>query len=128
MILTVATDNFGRIYAGSGRGVDQLNLETGEVRHFTTNDGLPGGRIYLSKTDKKGAIWFGSFAGIARFVPEADKPRQTPNIFITGLRVAGKTQKISELGETVLPNSKFAADKNNLTIEYLGLGANRGEI
>ena len=127
LILTVATDNFGRIYAGSGRGVDQLNLETGEVRHFTTNDGLPGGRIYLSKTDRTGAIWFGSLAGIARFVPEADRPRQTPNIFITGLRVAGIPQKISELGETVLPNSEFAADKNNLTIEYLGLGASLGE-
>lgn len=126
-ILTVAEDKFGRIYAGSGRGVDQLNLETGEVRHFTTEDGLPSGGIYLSKTDETGAIWFGSITGISRFVPEADKPRQTPNIFITGLRVAGELQKISELGETDLPNSEFTADKNNLTIEYLGLGASLGE-
>lgn len=127
LILTVAADNFGRIYAGSGRGVDQIDLETGEVRHFTTNDGLPGGSIYLSKTDKTGAIWFGSLTGIARFIPEDDKPRQTPNIFITGLRVAGETQKLSEVGETSLPDLEFTADKNNLTIDYLGLGASLGE-
>lgn len=126
-ILTIAEDKFGRIYAGSGRGVDRLNLETGEVRHFTAEDGLPSGDIYLSHSDKTGAVWFGSITGISRFVPEADNPRQTPNIFITGLRVAGVSQKISELGETILPDLEFAADKNNLTVEYLGLGASLGE-
>ena len=126
-ILTVTEDKFGRIYAGSGRGVDQINLKTREVKHFTTKDGLPGGDISLSKTDKTGAIWFGSLSGIARFVPEADKLRQTPNIYISGLRVAGVSQKISELGEISLPDAEFTADKNNLTIDFIGLGASLGE-
>ena len=126
-ILTVTEDKFGRIYAGSGRGVDQINLKAGKIIHFTTNDGLPSGEINLSKTDKTGSVWFASATGVASFIPEVDKPRQTPNIYISGLRVAGVSQKISELGETDLPNSEFTADKNNLTIEYLGLGASLGE-
>jgi ligand-binding sensor domain-containing protein/two-component sensor histidine kinase len=126
-ILTVTQDKFGQIYAGSGRGVDQINLETGKILHFTTNDGLPSGEINLSKTDKTDAVWFASATGIARFVPEADKPRQTPNIYISGLRVAGVSQKISELGEYALTGLELTADKNNLTIDYLGLGASLGE-
>ena len=126
-ILTVTEDKFGRFYAGSGRGVDQINLETNEVKHFTANDGLPRGDIYLSKTDKTGAVWFGSLNGISRFIPEADKPRQTPNIYISGLRVAGVSQKISELGEISLPDAEFTAAKNNLTIDFIGLGASLGE-
>jgi signal transduction histidine kinase/ligand-binding sensor domain-containing protein len=127
LISTITEDKFGRIYAGSGRGIDQVNLETKEVKHFNSNDGLPGGDVNLSKTDKTGAIWFGSPMGIAKFVPEADKPRQPPNIFISGLRVAGDSQKISELGESILPDAEFTADKNNLAINYLGLGASLGE-
>ncbi len=127
LVNTITEDKFGRIYTGSGRGIDQINFETKQVKHFTVNDGLPSGEINLSKTDKTGAIWFGSPTGIAKFIPEADKPRQPPNIFISGLRVAGNSQKISELGETVLPDAEFTADKNNLTIDYLGLGASLGE-
>jgi ligand-binding sensor domain-containing protein/two-component sensor histidine kinase len=127
MIFTIAEDKFGRIYAGSGRGVNQITLDSGRIQYFSTKDGLPSGNIFLSKTDKRGAIWFASATGIARFVPTADKKRQNPNIFITGLRVAGVSQEISEQGETNLPEMKFVADKNNLSIDFVGLGASLGE-
>ncbi len=107
--------------------MNRINPDNGQIYYFSTKDGLPSGNIYLSKTDKTGAIWFASATGIARFVPTADKERQKPNIFITGLRVAGETQKISETGEISLPELELTADKNNLTIDFVGLGASLGE-
>jgi ligand-binding sensor domain-containing protein len=39
-IQCITEDRFGRIYAGTGLGVDRLNPATGEVLHYTTADGV----------------------------------------------------------------------------------------
>ncbi|HMS43333.1 MAG TPA: triple tyrosine motif-containing protein, partial [Pyrinomonadaceae bacterium] len=43
------------------------------------------------------------------------------------MRVAGEPQTVSELGETVVPKAEFSATQNNLTIDFIGLGATLGE-
>jgi ligand-binding sensor domain-containing protein len=40
-ITCITEDKFGRIYLGTGRGVDRLDTQTGRIKLFTSADGLP---------------------------------------------------------------------------------------
>lgn len=121
-------DKFGRIYVGHGRGVDRIEPGTGQIKHYTTTDGLPQGAIPFAARDSEGSLWFGGYGGgLARLIPEAEKPRQVPNILLTGLRVAGVAQAVSELGETSLPKLSLDSNQTQVSIDFLGLGASLGE-
>lgn len=123
----LSEDNFGRIYAGHGRGVDRLTPETGQIKHYTTADGLPQGFIDQIATDKNGNVWFGGQQGLARLSPEKEKPRPFPNILLTGLQINGKKQTLSEFGETSLPEISLSSNQTQVRIDFLGLGASLGE-
>jgi signal transduction histidine kinase/ligand-binding sensor domain-containing protein len=120
-------DNFGRIYVGHGRGVDRLAPDTGQIKHYTTVDGLPPGAIQCATRDARGALWFGGSGGLARLIPEPEKPRQAPTILLMGLRVAGERRPVSELGEESLPALTLEPSQTQVSVDFLGLGASLGE-
>jgi ligand-binding sensor domain-containing protein/signal transduction histidine kinase len=121
-------DKFGGIYVGHGRGVDRIEPSSGQIKHFTTADGLPQGAIQFAARDAEGTLWFASYGGgLARLVPELDKPRQAPNILLTGLRVAGEKRPVSEFGEAVLPELELDSTQRQVGADFLGLGASLGE-
>jgi histidine kinase/DNA gyrase B/HSP90-like ATPase/histidine kinase/YXYXY domain-containing protein len=124
---SVTSDEFGRIYIGTGRGLDRLTPETGQIENFTTADGLPGSNPLMSYRDRKNNLWFITQNGLARFVPEPPRERKAPNVFITGVRVSGISQAISILGETSIPAMELDSDQRQITIDFLGLGVNLGE-
>ena len=126
-ILSITEDEFGRIYIGTSRGLDRLNPDTGQIENFTTADGLPNSNVDIAYRDRKNNLWFGTTNGLTRFVPEPERQRQSPNIFITGLRVSGVSQAISVLGETVIPLLELDSDQRHVTVDFLGLGASLGE-
>lgn len=125
-IQSLTEDNFGHIYAGHPRGVDRIDVNTGQIKHYTAADGLPTGMIQYARRDAQGALWFGG-RGLARFIPEPDKPRQAPTILLTGLRVAGEKQPVSELGEESLPALRLGSLQTQVGVDFLGLGASLGE-
>jgi ligand-binding sensor domain-containing protein/signal transduction histidine kinase len=125
--LNVIEDNFGRIYVGHACGVDRLDPNTGYIKHYTTADGLPPGVILCATRDAQGALWFGGPGGLARLIPEPDKPRQAPTILLTGLRVAGERRPVSELGEDNLPTLTLEPSQTQVSVDFLGLGASLGE-
>lgn len=125
-VLSLTEDNFGRLYAGHPRGVDRIDVNTGQIKHFTAADGLPAGMIERAARDAQGALWFGG-RGLARLIPEADRPRKAPTILLTGLRVAGVRQSVSELGEESLPQLTLGASQTQIGVDFLGLGASLGE-
>lgn len=124
---SVTEDSFGRIYIGTWRGIDRLNLETGRIENFTTADGLPSSYIESSYRDRQNNLWFATDKGLTRFVPEPPRTRQPPNILITGLRVEGEPQNVSVLGETSVPTLNLRSDQRQITIDFIGLGASLGE-
>jgi signal transduction histidine kinase len=126
-VMCATEDEFGRIYVGTGRGLDRLTPDTGQIENFTTADGLPNSYVEIAYRDRKNNLWFGTSNGLARLIPEPPQPRQPPNIFITGLRVSGVPQSISVLGETAIPLLELAADQQQVTVDFLGLGTNLGE-
>ncbi|MEP6636025.1 MAG: ATP-binding protein, partial [Acidobacteriota bacterium] len=124
---SITEDEWGRIYVGMGHGVDRLDTETGAVKHFTVADGLPKGIIETAFHDRQGALWFGSRFGLARLVPERQESQTLPSVYITGLRIEGVTRRISELGETSLPQFDLASNQNQVSVDFVGLGTSVGE-
>lgn len=126
-VCCITEDNFGRIYAGTGRGLDRLNPSTGQIENFTSFDGLLGSFVENCYRDTKGFLWFGTSNGLARFQPEPEKQRRPPTIFITGVRVGGEPQNVSILGEREIPEIELDAEQRQVSVDFLGLGANLGE-
>lgn len=120
-------DEFGRIYIGSGRGLDRLTPDTGVIENFTTADGLPSSDIEVAYRDRRNDLWFGTSNGLARFTPEPIGVRQQPKAFITGLRVNGESRNVSLLGETDIPTLELDSDHRQITVDYIGLGSSLGE-
>jgi signal transduction histidine kinase/streptogramin lyase len=124
----VTEDNFGRIYVGTGRGVNRLDRETGRVKAFTTADGLVENSVNLCERDKNGALWFGFLHGVSLFVPEPDIQTAPPPIFISDVIVNGTVfRKLSELGNAVVENLNLAADQRQIQINFFALGFSTGE-
>ncbi len=126
-VYCITEDNFGRIYAGTGRGLDRLNPQTGQIENFTTFDGLLGSSVEICFRDRKGFLWFGTQNGLARFQPEPEKQRRPPTILITGARVSGEPQSVSILGEKEISEIELNAEQRQVSVDFLGLGANLGE-
>ena len=124
----ITEDLNGRIYAGSGRGLDELDPTTGRVKHFTTADGLASGAFLSAFRDRHGALWFGMHGGLSRFVPEVEERTSPPPIVITGLGIAGSMQTVSALGEKLISLSDLRAGQNQLQIDFVGLSFAPGDV
>jgi ligand-binding sensor domain-containing protein/signal transduction histidine kinase len=123
-------DAHGRIYAGTSRGIEQIDPATGRVEHFGTGEGLASEFVNSAFRDQKGALWFGTMSGLSRLdgsePPSARERRPTPTL-ISGLRVRGVMQPVSELGETVSAPLTLSPDQNHLEIEFFAITFNAGE-
>jgi len=125
----IVEDLNGRIYVGTGRGLDRLDPETGRVKYFTTADGLAEGDILAAARDRDGILWFGTHKGLSRFAPAADAPvAKPPPISITGVLIAGEKQPISVRGEADISLADLAPDRNELQIHFVGLSFASGEV
>jgi signal transduction histidine kinase/ligand-binding sensor domain-containing protein len=123
----VVADAWGRIYAGTARGVDRLDLATGRVKQYTSADGLPRSQPQSAFRDRHGRLWFGSAFGLVRLDPEPAREHAPPRTLVIGLRVAGVARPLPALGQTVLPALQLGPDENSVALELLGLGASLGE-
>ena len=127
-VTTVTEDKFGRIYLGTGRGIDRLEPETSRIKHFTIADGLADNSVNTSFADSNGALWFGTLHGLSRLVPEPDKRRDLGAVFVSGLRVNGVRQTISGFGQPDVAISDLAPDQNQLEIDFFSISNASGDF
>lgn len=123
----ITEDSEGRLYIGTALGVDRLDPATGQVRHYTHADGLAADGILAAFRDGHGALWFGTFQGISKLIPQPDRAQSPPSVFISGLRVAGVTYGLSDLGEGSVSGLEFSANQNQIKIDFFGLSLSPGE-
>jgi ligand-binding sensor domain-containing protein/signal transduction histidine kinase len=128
IIRSIAEDGLHRLYLGTSRSVDRFDLATGRIKRYTTADGLAANESQVSYLDRHGALWFGTWNGISRLVPEAEKPSSPPPVMIDGLQIAGVRRPVSDLGETRIENLQLRSDQNQVQIDFLGLGFAAGEV
>jgi ligand-binding sensor domain-containing protein/two-component sensor histidine kinase len=128
-VLDVIEDPWGRLFLATGRGVDRLDVQSGRVRQYTTAEGLPGNGMYMAFHGQDEALWFVYFQGaLARIAPEPDPPQAPPPVFISGLRIAGNAQRLSDLGETAFRVGELSATQNQVQIDFFGLSFAPGEM
>ncbi len=123
----LAEDNFHRLYIGTGNGINRLDMETGRIKIFTQNDGLPSNLIQKCYADVNGNLWFSSLNSLIRFTPENEKISAPPPMFIDAISVNGKPQAISELGEKELTNLELESDERQIQISFFAISFDLGE-
>ncbi|HEX8568157.1 MAG TPA: two-component regulator propeller domain-containing protein [Pyrinomonadaceae bacterium] len=126
-VRTITEDRFGRIYAGTVRGVDRLSPDTNRIKHYTIADGLAGDFVNDSHCDRSGTLWFATMGGLSRLVPLPDEIPPAPPILLGGLRIAGVEQTVSELGDVQIEKGELTHTENNFQIEFFGLDFRAGE-
>ena len=124
-VKAIAEDRWQRIYLATGRGIDRLDVMTGQFRHYTANEGAPLGNANAALQDRDGALWFSYATGLIRLLPEPDLPPAP--VLITGLRIAGSMRRVSALGEKQIVLSDLSANQNEIQIEFVGLSFAAGE-
>lgn len=125
---TITEDKFGRLYLGSARGVDRYCPDTGHVKRFTVSEGLASDFVVDSMRDKNDDLWFVTNDGISKLTPMEDEDPPPPQIFIGGLRISGRLETVSELGETTFDAGQLSNTDNNFQIEWFGLDLRAGEF
>ncbi len=67
-VTALLEDNQGAIWVASGSGLYRWGRD-GQIRRYTTNDGLPDELISSLLQDRQGQIWIGCHTGLCRTVP-----------------------------------------------------------
>jgi ligand-binding sensor domain-containing protein/signal transduction histidine kinase len=127
VISCIVEDRQGRVYAGTGRGVDRLDLKTGHVQHFSISNGLARGELRAAFRNRAGSLWFGTTQGLSRLTPAEDRPPVQPPVFITDLRIGGAPYPVSQLGSVRLPALELAPSQNQFQAEFVGLSYEPGQ-
>ena len=119
-IKCIIEDKVGRIYAGTGKGVDRLDPRTGRIKHFSTADGLGHGELKMALRDRSGNLWFGTAQGLSRLSPAADRPPAIPSVRITDLRVGRESYPVSQVGETRIARGDLQPSQNQFQVAFVG--------
>jgi len=126
-VWTITEDRFGRIYLGTGRGLDRLDPETGEVEPFTEGEGLPGSVVNDCLRDAAGDIWIATSGGLARLRPEAPhRAPAAPAVYIRRVQVAGREVPLPERGVLDWTLPPIDGAQANVRIEFVGPSLRRG--
>ena len=121
-VWAIAEDNSGRMYFGTGKGLDQLDLTSGRIRHFNTDDGLASDIVNNCFKDRAGNIWVGTTLGLSRFNPAAERLNaNAAPIYLSRVQVAGEELPLAENGEEAIPQIELSASRNNISIEFVAL-------
>jgi signal transduction histidine kinase/ligand-binding sensor domain-containing protein len=124
----IVEDVYGRIYVGTGRGLDRIDPATGRIEHFTTADGLAAGVILVSFRADNGELWFGTSQGLSRLLPDPPQPAaDPPSVLLIGLRSDGVAQQVAANGDSEFFLSDLAPGGNHLQIDFVGLSFAPGE-
>lgn len=126
-VTSAIEDSFGRIYFGTGRGIDRFDPDSGRMQHFTTADGLADNFINVSTAMKDGTLWFGTLYGLSRFAPQPDRQRTSPKILISNVSVNGKRRSVGELGKAEIQLPDLDSNENQIEIDFVSLNFAAGE-
>ena len=117
----ITEDRFGRIYVGTGQGVDRLGAEGGVERRFTVADGLAGSEVIVAHRDRAGDLWFGSTRGLSRLRPGPDPPVNPPPVWIRGVMIGGVPSELPLLGQELVEGLEVLSSDRRVDIGFSGL-------
>ncbi len=122
-VTTIVEDAWGRIYLGTGRGIDWIDPKSKNIGHYSTVDALNDNKIEISFRDGKDVLWFGTANSLAKFVPQPPQTNSMPQIFITKIQVAGKNLPIPDKGSEI----EISSDESQIVIDFTGIDFASGQ-
>jgi ligand-binding sensor domain-containing protein len=125
-LICLTKDRFGRIYVGTGRGINRIDQD-GSVKVFTQEDGLPSNYITRAAADSNSNLWFVAHNTVVRFVPEIEQAADPPPVFIDRILVNGVPQRISQLGETETRPLELDSSQRQIQVDFFALTFGAGE-
>jgi hypothetical protein len=114
----VIEDDAGRIYFGTGNGVDRLDPSSRRVLHLSTLDGLPSGVIAGCARDVSGHIWFDTERGLARLTVAPKSDSIPPPALITAVEVADRPLLLPDRGATRFDGPTLQSRQNRIQVSF----------
>ncbi|MEX1310583.1 MAG: two-component regulator propeller domain-containing protein [Candidatus Sulfomarinibacteraceae bacterium] len=102
-VFSLAEDRFGRIYAGTYKGVDRIDPTSGRIEHFDTSSGLVNNLLCGAVTAPDGDIWFATGGGVTRYRPSDARPGSPPAVFVDRVTVDGADLTVPLRGIASVP-------------------------
>lgn len=126
-VRALAEDREGRIVAGTARGVDRLDPATGHVRRYGLEDGLLKDFVTCAFRDSRGDLWFGTYGGAFRLGATREREESPPPIAITGLRIAGESFPVAELGQPAIDNLVLEPHQQDIAIDFVSVSRRQAQ-
>jgi signal transduction histidine kinase/DNA-binding response OmpR family regulator/ligand-binding sensor domain-containing protein len=128
---SIQEDEHSSLWIGTQFGLCQFNKESGEIRLFDQNDGLPiliHGHLSSSK-DMEGNLIFGGIGGFYQFHPDSiHLNTNEPRVVITDFRLFNKSVPVDTAADAILTRSisytdhiELRYDQNDLAFEFSAL-------
>ena len=118
----IVEDNDGFLWFGTNQGLVRLNPTKGDIRVFTTRDGLPGNQFNYKGgiLASDGNIYMATLNGLLAFSPHLSQQGTVKEIFFTNLKISG---------HDVSPTSPDSPLENNILLtDHLTLGHDQTNI
>jgi ligand-binding sensor domain-containing protein/signal transduction histidine kinase len=121
-VWSIAEDHFGRVYLGTGRGLDRFDPSTSRIRHITAGEKLVGDALLDCLSDARGNIWVATANTVVKLDAGAEPVQgRAPPIYLTRIQIAGAELPLPDAGTTHGPSLTLGSSDNNLLIDYVGL-------
>ncbi|NJW51394.1 ligand-binding sensor domain-containing protein [Salinimicrobium oceani] len=72
-VFSITKDELNNLWIGTAKGLNKLNLETGEITQYLEQPGLPNDFIYGVLTDENNDVWVSTNRGLSKL----DQPGET---------------------------------------------------
>ena len=112
----LTTDDKNNLWIGTGLGVDRMNIQTEEFKHYEKEDGFLGVEINPNAVckDKDGALWFGSIIGLVKYNSKNEKSNQVEPITTI------KPPRLFFQNAEIPDNHVFSWHDNHFTFDFIG--------
>jgi signal transduction histidine kinase/ligand-binding sensor domain-containing protein len=114
----IAEDRRGRMYLGTGRGLDRLDPATGELRHFGVAEGLMGAPVTVCMRDSRDRLWVGTPGGLSRFELTDDAVPEPAPTYVTRVQVSGEDRPVPERGAVALAPLELPWNRTDVRVEF----------
>jgi signal transduction histidine kinase/ligand-binding sensor domain-containing protein/DNA-binding NarL/FixJ family response regulator len=73
IVFALQEDHYNNLWISTDEGLVRMNKTSGEIKLFTTRDGLSSNEICAIEEDVNGNIWISTLSGISKYSPTEDK-------------------------------------------------------
>lgn len=124
---SLVEDRAGRLFLSTTRGVDQLDLATGRVRHLSHENALPAESHGGALLDDDGSLLFATRQGLCRLPPAEERRLPPVPTLVSAVRLAGVALPVSPNGQREVAAGEAVTAPASLEVETFGLNFEPGE-